>query len=293
MVLLETADNAAGVANALAERLPENLSKTAVRLFKALVGVAVETIREKNYSPATTHFTMHLPLEVLASVCKMHRVTAFRNLPALRALGVLDYRPHKGTLRGETVNTGTLFCVRLNPSVGSRAKLSYQDLKHKWRDLDKDVRRKRTAYRQLKDGLQQSKTLPRDECNLEALTVWTLNQPDITPVTSDSCKATKGDLHTILDIFAAKKNKKAEKIRFAADAISVALNDSRSKRFYMRLLWAAERRRAVTGQDYASKVLAVVLRAAVDVQEGFAKRGGALAVSRMKASGMYEDILLE
>ncbi len=281
------------VVKTLTDKLPKDLPKGAVKLFGALVGVAVETIREKNYSPATTHFTMHLPLEVLARVCGMHRVTVWRHLPTLRSLGVLDYRAHKGTLRGETRNTGTLFCVRLNPSVGSKARLSYQDLCFKWRDLDKDVRRKRTAYRQLKNGLQQSVALPMKGVNLEPLKLWTLNQSDIAPVTSDSCKAEKGDLHTILDIFAAKKNKKAEKIRFAADAISVALNDSRSKRFYMRLLWAADRRRAVTGQDYASKVLAVVLRAAVDVTEGFARSGGALAVSRLKASGLYEDILLE
>ncbi len=281
------------VVKTLTDKLPKDLPKGAVKLFGALVGVAVETIREKNYSPATTHLTMHLPLEVLARVCGMHRVTVWRHLPALRALGVLDYRAHKGTLRGETRNTGTLFCVRLNPSVGSKAKLSYQDLCFKWRDLDKDVRRKKTAYRQLKNGLQQSVALPMKGVNLEPLKLWTLNQADIAPVTSDSCKAEKGDLHTILDIFAAKKNKKAEKIRFAADAIAIALNDSRSKRFYMRLLWAADRRRAVTGQDYASKVLAVVLRAAVDVTEGFARSGGALAVSRLKASGLYEDILLE
>ncbi len=281
------------VVKALTAKLSPDLPKGAVKLFAALVGLAVETIREKNYSPATTHLTMHLPLEVLAGVCGMHRVTAWRHLPALRALGVLDYRACKGTLRGETRNTGTLFCVRLNPSVGSKAKLSYQDFKHKWRDLDRDVRRKRTAYRQLKDGLQQSVALPMKGVNLEALKVWTLNQSDINPVKSDCCKATKGDLHTILDIFAAKKNKKAEKIRFAADAIAIALNDSRSKRFYMRLLWGAERRRAVSGVDYASKVLAVVLRAATDVSEGFARSGGALFVSRLKKSQLYEDILLE
>ncbi len=279
------------VVKALTDKLPKDLPKASVKLFGALVGLAVETIREKNYSPATTHLTMHLPLEVLAGVCGMHRVTAWRHLPALRALGVLDYRACKGTLRGETRNTGTLFCLRLNPSVGSKAKLSYQDFKHKWRDLDRDVRRRRTAYRQLKNGLQQSVALPGDECNLEALKVWTLNQSDITPVTTDCCKAEKGDLHTILDIFSARKEKKAEKIRFAADAISIALNDSRSKRFYMRVLWGAERRRAATGVDYASKVLAGVLRAATDVTEGFARSGGALFVSRLKASGLYEPLL--
>ncbi len=177
MVLLETADIAAGVANALAERLPENLPRTAARLFKALVATAMETSKGRGYSPGTTHVTFHLPLEVLANVCGIHRVTAWRHLPALRELGLIDYRPHKGTLRGETVNTGTLFQVRLNPSAGTRARLSYDDLKHKWRDLDKDVRRKRTAYRQLKKTDATVKETSTNELDISRLLVWTLPPP--------------------------------------------------------------------------------------------------------------------
>lgn len=174
MVLLKTADTAAGCAAVIAERLPKNLSNTAIKLFEALVATAVDTAKGRGYSPHTTHVTFHLPLEVLADVCSIHRVTAWRHLPALRELGLIDYRTHKGTLRGETRNTGTLFQVRLNPAAGSKARLSYDDMKHKWRDLDRDVKRKRTAYRALKDRVQLSVKASTSEVDIEPLLAWTL-----------------------------------------------------------------------------------------------------------------------
>ncbi len=289
MVLLETADSAAGVANAIADKLPGTLSKAAVMLFKALVATAVATAKGRGYSPSTTHVNMHLPLEVLAHVCGMHRVTAWRHLPALKELGLVDYRPHKGTLRGETKNTGTLFCVRLNPSAGSRARLSYGDMKHKWRDLDRDVRRKRTAHRQLKDELQQSKNPITKFLDIEPLLSWTL-PPKLTktPLSSDCCTPS---LESVLDVRHAAKEDRNKMVELAALALAQVLADSRSISWYQKLLWQLLRRADAVGEDYSYQVYLCAQRSAVDRAEGFARRPGALFISRLKAAPWFDEVM--
>jgi hypothetical protein len=292
MVLLETADSAVTAAAVIAERLPENLSRTAVKLFKALLSTAVETGKGRGYSPGTTHITMHLPLEVLASVCGIHRVTAWRHLPALRELGVLDYRPHKGTLRGETRNSGMLWQVRLNPLAGSRARLSYDDLKHQWRDLDKDVRRRRTAYRQLHDRMQQSIETSASEIDIKPLLEWTLPPKTYqNPVTSDCCTHRQPSLEALLDVRHAPKEERNSMVRLAAEALSQALSDSGSASYYQKLLWQLLRRYDATGEDYSYQVYLMAQRAKTDVLEGFSRRGGAVFVSRLKQADWYEWVM--
>jgi hypothetical protein len=292
MVLLETTDSAVGVAALIAERTPETLSATVKRLYTALVATAIETGKGRGYNPHTTHVTMHLPLEVLADVCEIHRVTAWRNLPALRELGLIDYRPHKGNLRGQTRNTGTLFQIRLNPSTGSKARLSYDDLKHKWRDLDRDVKRKRTAYRQLQDDLQQSVKPSTDELDISRLLEWTL--PPYThqnPVKSDCCTTRQASLEALLDVKHAPKEERNSMVALAAEALSQALSDGSSVSFYQKLLWQLLRRFDATGEDYSYQVYLMAQRARTDTLEGFARKPGALFVSRLKDAPFFDEVM--
>jgi hypothetical protein len=235
---------------------------------------------------------MHLPLEVLASVCGMHRVTAWRHLPALRELGLIDYRAHKGTLRGETRNTGTLFQVRLNPSAGSKCRLSYGDLKHQWRDLDLDVKRKRTAYRTLKNRLQQSVKTSTNELDVSRLLEWTLPpKPIKTPLGSDCCKSKRVDLEVLLDVRHAAKNERNQMVELAALALSQVLSDHNSMSWYQKLLWQLLRRFDATGDDYSYQVYLAAQRARTDTLEGFARRPGALFVSRLKGAPWWDEVI--
>ncbi len=277
----------------LAEKLPAGLSRTAVRLYTAICGAAIDTARSKGYSANTTHVTMHLPLEVLANVCGIHRVTAWRHLPALRELGLIDYRSHYGTLRGETRITGTLFQVRLNPSAGSKARLSYDDLKHKWRDLDRDVKRKRTAYRQLRDNVQPSVEASRDGLDIQRLLVWTLPpKPKQSPmkVLPDSCAAPQSGLELLLDVRNSPREQRGRMVDLGAQALSQALSDHSGVNFYRKLLWQLLKRFEATGEDYSYQVYLMAQRAAVDVVDGFARRGGALFTARLKLAKFYEPI---
>jgi hypothetical protein len=289
MVLFETADSAASVAAAIVDRTPKTLSGTAKRLYTALVAAAIDTGKGRGYSPGTTHITMHLPLEVLASVCGIHRVTAWRNLKPLRELGLIDYTSHKGTLRGETRNTGTLFEVRMNPSAGTKAKLSYHDKKHKWRDLDKDVKRKRTAHRQLKDRMQQSIISTSIEVDISRLLEWTLPpKPTKTPLASDCCKVS---LEAILDVRHAKKEERNQMVELAAVALAQSFNDAKSTGWYQKLLWQLLRRFDATGEDFSYQVYLMAQRARTDSIEGFARKPGALFVSRLKRADFYDWVM--
>ncbi len=296
MVLLETADNAANITTVLTERTPKNLSSTAKLLYKALVSTAIETAKGRDYSPGVSHVSLHIPLEVLADVCGIHRVTAWRHLPALRELGLVDYIAHKGTLRGETRNTGTLFEVRLNPTHGTKAKLSYHEKKHKWRDLDRDVKRKRTAHRQVKEAkekrLQQSKKPTTTELDISRLLAWTL-PPKLTkaPLAFDSCKARQVALETLLDLTASPKPERNKMVSLASQALAQALSDQSSVSWYQKLLWQLLRRFDATGDDCSYKVYLMAQRARTDSLEGFAKKAGALFCSRLKQADFYDWIM--
>ncbi len=296
MVLLETTDNAVSVAAVIVERLPETLSGTAKLLYKALILTAVETARGRGYGPGVTHVSLHMPLEVLADVCGIHRVTAWRHLPALRELGLVDYVSHKGTLRGETRNTGTLFEVRLNPSAGTRAKLSYHEKKHKWRDLDRDVKRKRTAHRQVKEAkekrLQQSKNSTITDLEILRLLAWTL--PPVTtefPLAVDCCTSRQAALETLLDLTAAPKPERNKMVSLAALALAQALSDQNSVSWYQKLLWQLLRRFDATGDDYSYQVYLMAQRAKTDNLENFARKPGALFCSRLKQADFYDWIM--
>ncbi len=287
-----SADNAEIATAVIAERLPENLSSAAKILYKALVLTAIETARGRGYSPSITHVSLHMPLEVLADVCGIHRVTAWRHLPALRELGLVDYIAHKGTLRGETRNTGTLFEVRLNPTHGTKAKLSYHEKKHKWRDLDRDVKRKRTAHRQLKDRLQQSDKSTTTELDISRLLEWSL-PPKLTkaPLASDCCRGRQAALETLLDVTASPKPERNRLVELAALALAQALSDQNSVSWYQKLLWQLLRRFDATGDDYSYSVYLMAQRARTDSLEGFAKKAGALFCSRLKQADFYDWIM--
>ncbi len=156
----------------------ENLSGTPKTLYAALQATARQTGEARGYVRSTTHVTVHCPLEVVALSLGKHRVTIWRAARQLAALGLIDARPHKCTaLNGRTVNSGTLWAVRLNPDEGSAARLTYEELTHAWRDLDRDRRRGRTAYKAARDTVQQSKALPECGYDLELLLAWTMPPP--------------------------------------------------------------------------------------------------------------------
>ncbi len=282
--------------NCISENPLENLSETAIRLYQALRETAVHVGAARGYVGSVTHVTVHLPLEVVALALGRHRVTVWRRLPELLAAGLVDARPHKTTSAGQTRNDGTLWCVRLNPDEGVPARLTYDEMKHDgWRDLDRDRRRGRTAFRAVREHrekrVQQSKDSPQEGFNLQLLLSWSLPpETDQNPVTPDCCTGSRRDLEAVLDVQYADKKDRGAAVDGAARALAANLGDAGSVMFYRWLLWQLLRLEAAGQAAPWHMVYEQARRARVDAAEGFARRPGALFVSRLKGSPWWDEL---
>ncbi len=275
----------------------QTLSRTALLLYQALRETAVQTGAARGYCAGTTHVTLHIPVEVVADAIGRHRVTVWRRLPELQAAGLVDARAHKCSSElGKSVNDGTLWAVRLNPDEGAPAKLTYEEMKHdRWRDLDRDRRRGRTAHRAVRehrDKRVQRSSTPQGSYDLELLLSWSLPpETDQSPVIYDRCTGERRDLEAVLDVRHVEKSERGGMVELAALALSQALRDADSVNFYQRLLWQLLRRYDATGEDYSYQVYLAAQRARTDAAEGFARRPGALFTSRLKAAPWFEEVM--
>ncbi len=270
-----------------------NPTGTAATLYEALRATAQLTGQARGYVRSTTHVTLHVPLEVVALSIGRHRVTVWRLLPQLRALGLVDARPHKTTaLDGRTVNSGTLWAVRLDPAGAGAARLTHEELKHEWRDLDRDRRRRRTAHRAVQERMQQSKELPECGYDLELLLAWALPpRHSKTPLNMTVAPA-RADLEAVLDLpHVAVREERAAAVNGAAQALSGALGDPGGLNFYRFVLWQLLRLPQHAGEEFSRKVYHEARRARADAAEGFARRPGALFTARLKRCDWWDELV--
>jgi hypothetical protein len=136
-------------------------------------------------------------------------------------------------------------------------------------------------------------TRDKSVIKLDHILRWALSIPDKNLVTVDSRFSKRFDLQSIFDVPAVPKQHRAEKIFEAAKAMSVALNDSRSTRFYMAVLWGLTKLRDRSAGDYFGTLHTMISRCAADVLEGFAHdgNGGALLVARLKQTTFWDEIM--
>lgn len=283
------AGNALEVAKAVTERLPKTTSQTAKDLYRVLVELSVETGRGRGHAPSVTSVLMHVPLELVALRAGVSRVTAWRRLRELVALGVLDYRTHKASCRGRTRSSGTVWRVRLTPSHGCRVRLSYEDLKHKWRDMDADLRRGRTSYAVVK----QTRALKTKSLELRELLTWTLPPSKLPKPAYALCVKgmARRELESVLDVKYAGREERGAAVDEAAHALALALRDSSSLNWYRKLLWNALRRYDSSGEDVSYQIYLAAQRARTDALENFARKPGALFLSRLKSASWYAELM--
>ncbi len=279
---------AADVTLSVTQNLEPLLSRTALLLFRALHTSAVEVGAARDYHPNVSQVSFFCPVEAVALALGVHRCTVYRALPELRALGLIDARAHYTTHRGRTRSDGSVWCVRVHPLKGCRARLSYGDLKHSYRNLSGDVEAGRTVWQLMR----QSKELPSSEgVDLNHILRWALPLTQQNPVTSDCRTAPRRDLEALLDVPYASREARGAAVDLAAQALAQALADRGGMNFYRRLLWQLLRRSDTVGSDYWHVVYEQARRAAVDAQEGFARKPGALFVSRLKRAGWWSEVM--
>ncbi len=283
-----SADNAVSAAAIIAGRLPETLSGTAKKLYTALCGAAVEVMKERGYKDSVTEITYFCPAEAVALSIGVHPCTIYRKLPELRAAGLVDCRGHYCTHNGKTRSDGSVWTVRLTPTWGSAARVPFDYLKRSYRCLGSDIESGRTAYQQMRESYP---TRDKSVINLNHILRFALSPTDKKPVISDSRKVQRFDLESIFDVPAVRKQDRAEMVYNAAKALSVALRDDDSTRFYCGLLWGLLKLRDRGAGDYFESLYLMAQRAKTDSLEGFARKPGALFCSRLKQADFYDWIM--
>ena len=268
-------------------RVASDLNPLALRIYALLNLLGCSFAHHRGYHRKAGQVSYFCPAEPICAHLGVTRGSFYRSLKELFALGLVDARGHKTTINGWAVRSdGTLWSVKLRPHKGSRARLRYDDLKAQYRDLEADIEAGNTAYAQTR----QSNT-NRTECvTLEQLLAWAL--PPVSaqnPVTMTVASGERLSLHLLLDVPGLPKQRRREGVDRAARALAQGLTDDGSLNFYRYLVWQLLRLHQ-QGRDYLQSVYGMVLRANADYREGFARRPGALFVSRLKACALWGEL---
>jgi DNA-binding transcriptional ArsR family regulator len=283
------AETAADVSRIVTLPLEEKLSSTALKVFRALHTVAVEAAAARGYSPGVSEVVIFAPAELVARAVGIHPSTLYRRLPELADAGLVDARGHYCSLRGRTRSDGTLWAVRLRPVGGRRARLGYDVLKARHRDLRADIDAGRTAWAMMRE----SRELPSREIDLSSIRRFAL-PPSTTesPLRVDSRTASRRTLESILDVPVVERGERSAAVNLAAEALATALRDRAGVNYYRKLLWQLTRRLDATGDESAFHVVyEQARRAAAESGEGYGRKPGALLVSRLKRARWYEEAM--
>jgi hypothetical protein len=270
------------------------------RFHTSLVQLALVVAVKRSYKGACT-LTVHTVMELVGYCLGVRSSsTLYSYLHILKGLGLLDFRGHVTTitLLGEDgiereVNRcdGALLCIRLGGCKA--AKLSRFDYRETPRDLQGDISRGHTIFRFIRK-VEESQSFLESKKKLQTLILWSLNPAQLfseNPLEhdpSDFRALIPGSYPTeIFDVPNSKNRNQA--VGVAAGAMARALGDARSLGFYRRLLWQLLRAHD-RGWDFFGTVYSETVRVLADKREGYAKKSGALLVSRLKKSGCWEEL---
>jgi DNA-binding transcriptional ArsR family regulator len=264
-----------------------SLPSTAMKLYLLLHETALHALGSQGHTQTPNQFVIHQPVEVMAVALAVSRVTLYKHLKTLRQLGLIDSRGHTGSWFGLSRKTGTLFAVSLKP--GHRARIRWDDLRYKHRDLQADTQSgTRTAWAFLKT--EQSRP-NRKERAKQALKAWSVKPGHTDNVVKHDCKGTLADtVYTLETLLTTHSSKRAEMVDRYAHALSHGFIDSTNLNFWRKLLWDTLKRDG-EGLDTLYQLQCALTRLRADVAEVECLRsGGALLVSRLKACGLWDTL---
>jgi DNA-binding transcriptional ArsR family regulator len=287
MLLLKTVDSAASVAALLADNVTEALTDTEKHIYEVLCSVGLEVMKARGYSERVTEVHFFCPAELVAMSVGIHPSTLYRRLPALREAGLADCRGHYCTHNGVTRSDGSVWAVRLSPNRGCKAKVPFDYLKKQYRCLGQDIESGRTAWQLVRQSKPREKQSRFDLSHI--LRFALSDSPNSRSL--DTRTAQRFDLETVLDLASAPKTEHAEMLLRAAKSVCVALQDNHSERFWYGVLKGLLRLRDSGKGDYFQSIYLLVARCRADVNEGMALKGGALAVSRLKRTQIWDAVM--
>ena len=264
--------------------LPENLSGKAETLYEALRDVGRTVGRSRGYVAAVSTIYLFCPGEVVADACGMARSTLYRKLEELRAADLVTARAHYVTHRGRTKADGMVWAVKLRPDVPGPVSVPLDYLKTSYRCLSTDIEAGRTAWKLTKSDSHKT---PSSTVDTQKILAWALPPPHSKAPLSMTVRP---DLEAVLDAPHVARDDRAAAVDGAAQALSGMLGDRGGTMFYRWLLWQLLRLQDRTGAAPWHTVYEQARRARADATEGFARKPGALFVSRLKSSPFWDEM---
>jgi hypothetical protein len=177
-----------------------------------------------------------------------------------------------------------------------RCKLSYEELKHAWRpNFNDEVLRGAGSYQAVKAARGRRVTYKSNsqEIDLDLLLKHAVDSKKNSP-SVDSLVRNKPNnpvLEALLDVTAGRRGRDTvQKVDLAAHALAVGLADHSSVNFYRLLIWNCLRA-SQRGLDVFPMVYQMAIRARVDYQESWSKKGGAVFCSRLKETAFWDEIM--
>ncbi len=210
----------------------------------------------------------------------------YRKLDELRTAGLVNARAHYVSHKGRTRADGMVWAVRLNPELPGPVNIPLDYLKASYRCLSADIEAGRTAWKLTKSDSHKTSSSTVD---IEKILAWAL--PPIHTENPDIGLTVRPDLERVLDVPHVARDDRAAAVDGAAQALSGALGDRGGLMFYRWLVWQLLRLQDRTGQAPFYAVYLAAQRARVDAAEGFARRPGALFVSRMKQASWFDGVM--
>jgi hypothetical protein len=285
MVLLETADTAAGCAAVITNSLPKDLSTKATLLYEALRSIADKVSDNRGYCAAVSVVHFFVPGEVVANALCMARSTLYLKLAELKEAELVEARAHYVSYKGRTRADGMVWAIKMHPERPGAIRVPYDALKKSYRCLSADIANGRTVFREI----GQSKKTSTKQVDIQKILAWAL--PPSTTQKPDKGLTVRPDLEQVLDVPFVDKEARSAAVDGAAQALAMSLGDAGGLMFYRWLLWQLLRRYNATGEDHSYQVYFAAQRARTDTLEGFARKPGALFVSRLKGAPWWDEVI--
>lgn len=262
----------------------DTLSNKAQTLYLGMREVAQKVSYDRGYCAAVSQVHFFCPGEVAANALCMARSTLYLKLEELKAAELIEGRAHYVTHEGRTKADGMVWAVKMHPERQGAVRVPYDALKKSYRCLSADIEAGRTAYRQI----GQSKATSTEQVDIQKILAWAL--PPSTTQNPGIGMTVRADLEQVLDVPFAEKGDRNTAVDGAARALAASLGDAGSVMFYRWLLWQLLRLSDRHQGDYWHQVYEQARRARADATEGFARRPGALFVSRLKGAPWWDEM---
>ncbi len=278
------------------ELIAPALTPQSVKVLQFLHLYACSNALSREQSLKAHQISFFLPAETIHLATGVPKRTVYDALRRIKALRMIDYRGHVTTLakHGNRCD-GTVFAVKLSVLRTGEARVTYEDLKiTDYRDLEEDIDAGRTVYCLAQSGTWVS-NLKNSLCRLlswiqsKCTQLW--DAEPLEPRTLTMQASSSHGLEAILEVTRGTAATRGQRIGRAAKAIGCALGDQHSLPFWWRFCDALACLVERGGRDYSLSILACMQRELTAKREGFARNAAALFIARLKASGVYGEIM--